>query len=101
MARVSEVKRKSKKQAGPRKRYKNKGFYESSSGEVSAAEEKPVKLKDLAVCRVLSSKRVRQGLPRMPVLIHMTQEAVSANQEENRKLGGLLPLLDPYGIPAS
>ena len=102
VARASEVKRKSKKQAGPRRRYKNKGFYESSSGEDSAAEEEPVKLKDLAVCRVASSKRVRQGLPRMPVLMHMKQEAVSANQEEkDRKSGGLLPLLDPYGIPAS
>ena len=99
VAEVTEVKTKKKKRMGPRKRYKNKGFYESSSGEDSDGEEKQVKFKEQASSRVASSKKVRQGLPRMPVLI---QSAPRATQEEdNKKSGSLLHLLDPWRIPAT
>ena len=92
------------KKKWPRRRYKNKGFYESSSGEDSDGEEKPVKLKREAGCRVAHSKKVGQRFPRMPVLMHLNQEEAqsrTAQEEEDRKLGGFLHLLDPFGIPAT
>ena len=90
-----------KKKVGPRRRYKNKGFYESSSDEDCAAEEKPVKFTEQSASRVALSKKVRQeGFPKMPVLMHQKSDTHD-DQDRRSGLGGLLKLLDPFGIPVA
>ena len=93
---VNKVKPKKKKQVGPRRRYKNKGFYESSSGEDSDAEDKAVMHKRQAASRVAPSRKVGNcyGLQRMPVLMHLKQEEAprTTQEEEDRKSGSLLHL---------
>ena len=100
---MNKVKSKKKRQVGPRRRYKNKGFYESSSGEDSDAEDKAVMHKRQAASRVAPSRKVGNcyGLQRMPVLMHLKQEEAPRNtqEEEDGKSGSLLHLLDPFGIP--
>ena len=90
-----------KKRVGPRRRYKNKGFYESSSDEDWAAEGKPVKFTEQSASRVALSKKVRQeGFPKMPVLMHQKSDTHD-DQDRRSGLGGLLKLLDPFGIPVA
>ena len=100
---MNKVKSKKKKQVGPRRRYKNKGFYESSSGEDSDAEDKPVIHKRQAGSRIRPSRKVGNcyGLKRMPVLMHLKQEEAPRNTQEEAdgKSGTLLHFLDPFGIP--
>ena len=100
---MNKVESKKKKLVGPRRRYKNQGFYESSSGEDSDAEDKPVIHKRQAGSRIRPSRKVGNcyGLKRMPVLMHLKQEEAPRNfqEEEDRKSGSLLHLLDPFGIP--
>ena len=65
----SEVKSKKTKRAGPRRRYKNKGFYDSSSEEESVADRKQENLAGQSASKVSSAKRTRENLLKVPVLM--------------------------------
>ena len=59
----SEVKPKKTKRAGPRRRYKNKGVYDSSSEEESVADKKQENLTGhgQSASKVSSAKRTREN----------------------------------------
>ena len=100
----SEVKSKKTKRAGPRRRYKNKGFYDSSSEEESVADKKQENLAGQSASKVSSAKRTRENLLKVPVLMPMQQvtEGDTAEDENfKRKTGDLLHLLDPFGRPVT
>ena len=100
----SEVKSKKTKRAGPRRRYKNKGFYDSSSEEESVADKKQENLAGQSASKVSSAKRTRENPLKVPVLMPMKQgtEGDTAEDENfKRKTGDLLHLLDPFGLPVT
>ena len=99
----SEVKSKKTKRAGPRRRYKNKGFYDSSSEEESVADKKQENMAGQA-SKVSSAKRTRENFLKVPVLMPLKQDTDGGTVEvENfkRKTGDLLHLLDPFGRPVT
>ena len=100
----SEVKSKKTKRAGPRRRYKNKGFYDSSSEEESVADKKQAILAGQSSSKVSSAKRTRENLLKVPVLMPWKQDADGGTVEVDnlkRKTGDLLHLLDPFGRPVT
>ena len=99
-----EVKSKKTKRAGPRRRYKNKGFYDSSSEEESVADKKQENLAGQSASKVSSAKRTRENILKVPVLMPMKQgtEGDTAEDENfKRNTGDLLHLLDPFGRPVT
>ena len=100
----SEVKSKKTKRAGPRRRYKNKGFYDSSSEEESVADKKQENLAGQSASKVSSAKRTRENFPKVPVLMPLKQDADGGTvgvDNLKRKTGDLLHLLDPFGRPVT
>ena len=99
-----EIKSKKTKRAGPRRRYKNKGFYDSSSEEESVADKKQEILAGPSTSKVSSAKRTRENFFKVPVLMPMKQDTDGGTVKvENfkRKTGDLLHLLDPFGRPVT